>query len=467
MDVTVVTAAWPAADDLAALSWHGDSERSLAAAERILSSDDTDAELDRWYPLLLGHRALPVAAHHLARAGGDLERLTVGSRLYRSMYPLNAILPPPPPVDRLPIAHVLAALDRHQQLLGGVLAELCDRDPGGFAALFGRAIRLAHPAYRLRLDHDIDLYAPDVPHGLRLVDVLSTMGFVLQNMRVSRVRGRWVAHLSAFRVHESGHKLYVDVLAGGRPSGPGLRPPWLGDALLERARPIVAEGVEVLVPAPEDMLLLLADKAMSRKVPDFTRRHCNDGRVVLVAHDGSLDADLLVREARAAGTAAALDWFVSDAEAAEGRPLLPPAPRAALRPGQRDAALVRAAAEAPLVEKHGQGRQAARAGAAASAAGPDAMRALGRRWVRHYVRMAPSAAAAARELAADRARRWGLQLGQRAARAPVGRLLRRMDPGQPRALVFGTVPKRAPAQGMMRTNLPIDGTPSGDRRNSR
>src|SRR2546430_8105236 len=151
------------APHLVELSSAADDDASLGAAGAVLSAGDPGAELDRLYPALLHHKTLLAAISHLERAGGDLKELSVSSALYRSLWPLNVLMPIPDPSapGRISLASIREQLDRHRLLLRGVVRDLVDLGPSfRFLLIFGRSLEAAYPQYKLRMDYDTDLFAP-------------------------------------------------------------------------------------------------------------------------------------------------------------------------------------------------------------------------------------------------------------------------------------------------------------------
>jgi hypothetical protein len=104
----------------------------------------------------------------------------------------------------------------------------------------------------------------------------------------------------------------VDFFVGGRP-GRYRVPPMVLPRLFDRARRFpLADGAGVLVPAPEDMLLLLAEKVQRKG--NYTRRSLNDTTTVLGVDPGALDWGYVVEQARQTGIEPAIDWLLANPE---------------------------------------------------------------------------------------------------------------------------------------------------------
>jgi hypothetical protein len=310
---------------------------ALQAARRLLDDPDRDGELERLYPGLLRHHLLLPALAHLERAGGDLERLTIPTALFLSTPKLNRLVPVPDEsspgqISLLALRHRLEA---HQALLRRTLGELIDLDEEGrLIVLSGRAIQALYPDYAAlpRAIHDVDVFTPDLASGLRILNgVWNRLGFALQMCMTSPADGGWVAHFALFRVSDEGFLLRIDLIVGGRPIDRDWSPPCLHPQLAARARCVRWDGRQVLVPSPEDILLMLAEKSrLNRK---FTLRHCADARFLLTVGPSQLNWDYLTSAVRHRGLAAAMHVLVDEAERQERRRLVPARIMRGLAPG--------------------------------------------------------------------------------------------------------------------------------------
>jgi Uncharacterised nucleotidyltransferase len=316
-----------------ALSSFEEDAASLRAASMVLGSPEPDDELDRLYPLLLRHKCLTNAISHLERAGGDLSRLSISGDTFHTTWPLASLLPGVPEVDgRVTLASIRTHLGEHGRRLDAALLELADaagEDP--FVAIGGMSLRVAHPEYAVRMGYDVDVFAPDLQTGLRLLGRLrSPMGFALNRCRVSRLEGRWVAVFQTFRPTRDGHDVHLDMMAGGHPVGPGTIPLWFEAPLLERSIAVTIGGRTVRVPSAEDILLLMAVREQRRWA--FTRRDVNDAGFLLSREGPRLDWDYLCTSARSHAIGGVLLELLGEAERSLGGPLIPPRARAGLAP---------------------------------------------------------------------------------------------------------------------------------------
>jgi Uncharacterised nucleotidyltransferase len=421
-----------------ALSWPEHGEASLSAAATVLESPDTDTVLDRLYPKLLDHKMFLIAAAHLERAGGDLNRLTISAELVETLWPFNALFPTPDGASsgRVSIAAIARRLEAHRGHLDGLLHRVLEARPKGFLLLFGASIRAAYASYEHGFSHDLDVLTPDLAAGMSLLEVFSDeLGFGLLRLRSSRADRQRVAHLKLFRLTDDGHRLYVDLIASGRPAGPRTAPPWIHPPLWKRARPVPFGDKAVLVPSPEDMLLLAAEK--TRRKADFSRRQCNDVRFLLRQGEGSIDWDYLSRAVRYHAVGSALHRLIEDAERREGRPLVPSELRRRLAPRGKERAIVTALGRTDLAMVAGRG-----------ASGPGArgghrrlLRSWTRRWAATYALRRWRSPGLLVELVVDRARSVFLKVEFKVARMGPDRELRRLG-ARARPIPLAALPKR-------------------------
>ncbi len=315
-----------------------DDDDALAAAKDLLAAPDPAAEVATLYAGLLHHKTLPTALAHLERAGSDLERLTIPSDLFDATWPLNGLLARPDerPPGRIPLAAIARRLDRHAALLTEAALALADAGPNGdgepppFVLIFGRAFDAAYPGYRRRLGHDVDVWAPDLPAGLRVAEALcGPLGLTLTRCKVAGLGPEAFGVFNTFRARD-GHELHVDVMAGGQPYGPTALP------LLVRApdagtlRPATWKGRAWTVPSAEDMLLMVAVRAQRKG--EIVCRDVADARFLLRAEPG-LDWDGLCAKARAHQVNGALHRLLARAASSAGDPAVPDGALRSIRPG--------------------------------------------------------------------------------------------------------------------------------------
>jgi hypothetical protein len=335
-----------------ALSTFYQDASSVGAASAVLGSADPNEEIDRLYPLLVRHKSLTNAMSHLERAGGDLQRLTISWDRFRSTWPLAPLLPGVrEDGGRVSLAMIRDHLEDHFRRLERALLELVDlTGEDQFLPIGGMALRVAYPDYSDRMGYDVDVFAHDLHTGLRLLECLrSAMGFALNRCRVSRAGGHWAAVFQTFRSGEDGHDVHVDLMAGGHPVGPGVIPLWFRAPLVDRARSARLEDHVLLVPSPEDMLLVMAVREQRKRA--FSRRDINDAGFVLKREGRLLDWDYLCSSARSHGVAGVLLELAGEAERLTGERLVPPLVRARLAPPRLEGRLLAMAAAGGTPER--------------------------------------------------------------------------------------------------------------------
>ena len=415
---------------LVRLSSFRDDAASLAAAQEVLAAPDREATLDRLYVAALPQRILLTALAHLERADGHGDGLTVSAPLFRSLWPLNALLPPPddPAASRVRLSWVRRGVDAHRVLLRRVATDLIAGPAPRAMAVFGLAYETAYPTYHHREHNDADVYAPDAAAALRIVEeLLRRHGFALLRFRSSRSEQGTLGHFKLVTT-EGGYQLHVDVIGGGRPTGPGLRPPIVYPPLFDRARRIQTDGAVELVPAADDMLLLQAEKIQRRGA--FTLRDFNDAQFLLVAEEGRIDWEYLVGAAQRHGIGGALHRLVREAERRESRSLTTPGVLRSLTPDRKQRRMIDAVAGL-------NSEVATEPGRAATVAA----RRWRRSWFRGYVRHRLTQPRALTGLITDLARGSLLKLQFRIAQRALARRLGRVGTHEPLAVGALSNPK--------------------------
>lgn len=392
---------------------------ALEAARRLLSAASPEAELDRLYPAMLRHHVAPAVLDALRRAGGDLSDLSVSGELVTTLWPFSRLFPEPAGTAprRVALSDLALATERHTAHLDDLVRGLGARGfSDAFVLLFGAALRLVAPDYR-RLSNDLDLYTPGAREGVALIRALwDRWGFVLVRMRTSRHAGRVLGHFKLLRTTDDGHQLHVDIIAGGRPAGPGLLPAFVHPGLFPRSRTVAIGERDVCVPSLEDLLLMLAEKVLRRGA--LSLRDAHDVWILVANGSGPIDWSYVVETSRRHGLLGIVSRLLAVAEREDGPPAIDPEVRLALRPGPLERRLLR---------------------------GPVSP-AWRRAWTAsRLARDLPHPGVYA-GLAADRARAVVLKAGSRLARAAVARDLERLDGatgGQPLTIGSFPDPKRA------------------------
>ncbi len=307
---------------LRALASPVDDEPSLDAAVQVLSSPDPRAVLEAMYPDLVAHRVLTNAIHHVERAGGDVDAVGVSNDVFRTTWPLAALFPPDHPglSGDVSLATLRRLLAEHRRALDDELAFLMETmSAESFMALTGRAFRAGYPDYSIRMEYDADVFAWDVDAGLAMLDaVRSKRACTMHSARVFRREGGWHADIHTARRDADGRELHVDIVIGAkmgraRAIGPEPRRP--------RARLLRWGQGELLVPAPEDLLLWAV--VQQRRRATLSLRDLNDARTVLVADRAAIDWDHLCSAATRFDVAHLVARLLTEAERATGERLAP------------------------------------------------------------------------------------------------------------------------------------------------
>jgi hypothetical protein len=195
------------------------------------------------------------------------------------------------------------------------------------------------------------------------------------------------------------------------------------------------EGPVRLVPAAADMLLLLAEKVQRRGA--FTLRDFNDAQFMLVAEEGRIDWEELLRAARLYGIGGALHLLASQAEHRESRTLTPDGVLDSLMPSRTQRRMIETLAGREQGESAG-----GHGGAAAGAA-----RRWRRSWFLGHVRRCLVHPRTLTRLMADVVRGSLFKLQFRMARRAMDRGLQRV--GAHRPVVLGALPNpKASAHGI-------------------
>jgi len=431
---------------LLALASPQEDERSRATIHQLFGSTDPDAELDLLYPLLVEHRVLAAALARLEREGADLEGLTISAELFRSHWPLGALLPAPEESapGRMPLAALRRRLQAHKELLRETLITIVDAAPDApYVVLGGRAYEAAYPEYRDRFEHDVDIHTEDMGTALRLLAVLrSGMGYAMYRARASRIGTGWLAKLATFRLSQEGHEVHVDLLVGGRPAGSGRLLLWARQRFEPRSREIGWRGRRLLVPAAEDLLVTTAMEVHRRG--RLIRRDLNDVHALLVADGHKLDWDHVKRAAVDARVQGEVHRLVTAAVEELGTPAPPSSEMASLMP----TAVERRVLDRAVRVEQERERVATGAGTVIAARRRRVIVAAPDLWLLSHVRRSPLVAGSARFVPVARIDAFVFGLRLRAARAGAGwflalPLLRR------RALRFGSLCelRAAPPEG--------------------
>jgi hypothetical protein len=250
--------------------------------------------------------ALPVLSR-LAASGFDLQRVAVDAAALKTGR-LGSIIPGFTP-DGASLADLLEAVRRHQRMLRSVVNEIGELRPDTFLIAYGLGIDLACARSALRQSSDVDVFSA-TPHAADdLSDLLvRRSGFVLE----AAIRPAASPDLGVWKLvaRRSAHLMQVDLFAGGRAStGHSWIPPFREPRLFTQARPLPS-GPAVLVAAPEEMLLMLAEKTLRKG--EYTDRRAEDCRSTLADHS-DMDWDKVVEAAHRHHVELPLRWLLQKA----------------------------------------------------------------------------------------------------------------------------------------------------------
>jgi len=313
-----------------------------AAALELTASADIDAAIDELMKFALAHTTALATMEHLEAAGLDLAHTTVSRTVWESSKTCTSIRPRLTDVSpgRVALADLREAHEQHRRRQTEVLALLGAELPTDCIVLYGQGLAIAHPTYRYRFSHDIDLYATSVAAGRRAVTLLvDQLRYQITVERTGTLNNTEVLDWKLDRDEPDGNRFHVDISAGALANADSWMPPFAVDGLVERARTVRAPWGSAQVPSDTDQILLLAEKSLRNC--SFSRREVND---TLVLSHGSIDWDAALSVATRYGLTASLDWMLTAAAATgalDDQPLPNPEPpaweRAAIRMLARDA----------------------------------------------------------------------------------------------------------------------------------
>ena len=319
------------------LSMPGEAPAAREAARSLIASPDRQRTIERLYPTLIRHKTLTVSMSHLEATGADLDDVFVPGMLFRSQWPFSLVFGATPEArsDRVSLGSIRRLVATHEALLTRLEDDLHDSGLR-FLLLFGRALRIAFPAYRHGLSHDVDIFVPPGSPVVPFVEFLCTgLGFGIQRLTESRSDGRRLAHLKFSRITEEGHYLSLDMLCSGRPAR-ALHPAFVPD-LWTRAEAAPRRHRTFSVPCREDLVLMLVEKTHRRA--EFIRRHYNDA-AFLLGQDGELDWPYLVEAARTHRLTAATHFMLQTVCSDPDGPRIPEHVLSALAPTQSERRLL-------------------------------------------------------------------------------------------------------------------------------
>jgi hypothetical protein len=278
-----------------------------ATAEQLMRSPELRSRTDDLVRIAAHNDVLLRTLTELDLVGADLESLAISTSTYKSQYAAKAF---PSRDDRsaVTLRDLFTIVQTHDQLLQEARMRLARAAPFGFVLAYGTGIVLAHPQYRLRSHHDTDLFAESMEHAAPLLTNLGDQGYSVTNSFTRQVGDKAVTKFKLKKLHESGHWLLVDFFVGGRP-GRYKVPYVVLPRLFDAAQAVTfTDGSGVLVPAPEEMLILLAEKVQRKAT--YTRRSVNDARILLTS-GSRVQWDIVRQSAQQIAIEPALDWLLA------------------------------------------------------------------------------------------------------------------------------------------------------------
>ncbi|WP_328451983.1 hypothetical protein [Amycolatopsis sp. NBC_00438] len=175
--------------------------------------------------------------------------------------------------------------------------------------MFGQGISLAHPEYRERFSHDIDLVVANPASGNKLVGILNDLGFATTDVRSGSYRDVPFHDWTLDAPNIDGHRMHVDVSAGAITRADGWMKPVVLPNLFDAAQVVAlpsAQDTSVLVPSDTHQLLLLVEKVQRTQRYDY-RVRCD---VNVLVRLGNLDTDFVAVAARHSALSNSLRWAV-------------------------------------------------------------------------------------------------------------------------------------------------------------
>jgi hypothetical protein len=320
------------------LSLPFDGPRPRAAACRLLETGRPERWLDRLHPLLMWHRCWGHALAHIARAGGDLDRLSLCVETILGSFPVRGrrlwSLEAGVAGRRLTLASWEALLGRHKRLLREATAEVVDGGSAEIVLLSGRAIEVLYPDYHERLALDSDLGVATAEAGMALVAELAGRGYAVRFLRALDRGGDSALVVEAgLERFERGHSVTLEIEMGEIEMGE-IETGELGRRGNERGSrggrflPTDWNGRRVLVPSPEELLVRLCRRLRTQR--SLQQVSVNDAAVILGRDANALDWAATALRLRAEGLLVHFRLLVDAAEAATGAALVPAARRSLL-----------------------------------------------------------------------------------------------------------------------------------------
>ena len=271
------------------------TDGTRAAAAELLALDDPGDALGRALWFLTWQRILWLTLDRLEEAGADLDEIAVSGDKVRQIFASRVPLWTYPPDVRTTCLDLRRTLARHKALLAEPVEALMRSDHEAFIAVSGRAFEAAYPSYATRSEFDTDLLVPRLDDGIRLAHLLHDVGYGLHHARVLGLGPKPEAMFQHRRA-VGNHLVGIEVLVGGYYSHKG--------AITARSRLVPWRGGMLVVPAAEDMLVMVAARVVRKRQFDFV--NYNDVAVILREEGASLDWDLVTRIAGDVGVGSVL-----------------------------------------------------------------------------------------------------------------------------------------------------------------
>lgn len=230
----------------------------------VFSGTSAQANGEMAVSAFLNHRIVTHLFRQLDAAGIDIAGLTVADAIWNDCS-TNTVVPA---IDRdaagrVPLGRIRQRLDHHRNLQRRMITLVAETVPLSFLVMFGQGIALAHPEYRERFSHDIDLVVSTAAEGEAMVAQLNDAGFATTEDRSGSYRGVPFRDWTLDAADLDGHRMHVDLSMGAITRSDGWMKPVVLPDLFDAAQVISLPGpttASVLVPSDTHQLILLAEK---------------------------------------------------------------------------------------------------------------------------------------------------------------------------------------------------------------
>lgn len=285
-----------------------DGELAAATASAVISGPDR--ALTELVNAAVRQRCVLRVARQLEDQGVDLAAIQVGrAALASAKLPIFLLgMDTEGPVD---LGTVRDLLVRHREVLLDVVSDLALAHPREFVVVYGLGLSLVSDRPAERESSDLDLYIEQHSQAALVLDhLVANWGVTLAGSTDGRGAG---SDLTAWKASTQvdGHAVLIDGFTAGRPSsGHQWIPPLRLPAMFGNTTEVtLASGGVALVPSPEDMLVMLAEKIQRKG--DFSIRRMSDA---LALTKGDVAWDEVLAHCGDVHVGLGLDWIVTQLE---------------------------------------------------------------------------------------------------------------------------------------------------------